>query len=147
MIGRLWLRDRTHRRSIYGSNLFNIKLQPLAMSPAHHQLHHSADPAHFNCNTGASLAIWDWFAGSLRMPTIEPPGLAFGVSGHRHDPHSVMGLVIDPAIDALKALAGASAFRFTGTAAGLRTPFGGPRWPARRRYQSLIAPRRIAPRC
>jgi sterol desaturase/sphingolipid hydroxylase (fatty acid hydroxylase superfamily) len=81
------------------------------MSPAHHQLHHSADPAHFNCNMGASLAIWDWLAGSLRMPSIEPPGLAFGVSGHRHDPHSVMGLVIDPALNALKALACASAFR------------------------------------
>ncbi len=25
----------------------------LFMSPAHHQLHHSADPAHFNCNMGA----------------------------------------------------------------------------------------------
>jgi sterol desaturase/sphingolipid hydroxylase (fatty acid hydroxylase superfamily) len=27
------------------------------MSPAHHQLHHSADPAHFNCNLGASLSL------------------------------------------------------------------------------------------
>ncbi len=43
----------------------------LFMSPAHHQLHHSADPAHFNCNMGASLAIWDWLAGSLRMPSVE----------------------------------------------------------------------------
>jgi sterol desaturase/sphingolipid hydroxylase (fatty acid hydroxylase superfamily) len=92
------------------------------MSPAHHQLHHSANPAHFNCNMGASLAIWDWLAGSLRMPSVEPPGLAFGVSGHRHDPHGVMGLVIDPAINALKALAGASAFRRTGTAAGSEPP-------------------------
>jgi sterol desaturase/sphingolipid hydroxylase (fatty acid hydroxylase superfamily) len=81
------------------------------MSPAHHQLHHSADPAHFNCNMGASLAIWDWLAGSLRMPSVEPPGLAFGVSGHRHDPHGVMGLVVDPATNALKALVGASTFR------------------------------------
>ena len=90
------------------------------MSPAHHQLHHSADPAHFNCNMGASLAIWDWLAGSLRMPALEPPGLAFGVSGHRHDPHGVMGLVVDPAINALKALARASAFRRT--AAGSEPP-------------------------
>ena len=74
------------------------------MSPAHHQLHHSADPAHFNCNLGASLAIWDWLAGSLRMPSIEPPRLAFGASGHAHDPHGVMGLVIDPAVNAFKAL-------------------------------------------
>jgi sterol desaturase/sphingolipid hydroxylase (fatty acid hydroxylase superfamily) len=69
----------------------------MVMSPTHRQLHHSVNPAHFNCNMGASLAIWDWLAGSLRMPSVEPPGLAFGVSGHRHDPHGVMGLVIDPA--------------------------------------------------
>ena len=68
------------------------------MSPAHHQLHHSADPAHFNCNLGASLAVWDWLAGSLRMPSVEPPRLAFGVSGHAHDPHGVMGLVVDPVV-------------------------------------------------
>ena len=33
-----------------------------------------------------------------------------------------MGLVIDPAINALKALAGASAFRHTGMAAGSEPP-------------------------
>jgi hypothetical protein len=38
------------------------------------------------------------------MPSVEPPGLAFGVSGHRHDPHGVMGLLVDPALNALKAL-------------------------------------------
>jgi sterol desaturase/sphingolipid hydroxylase (fatty acid hydroxylase superfamily) len=74
------------------------------MSPAHHQLHHSADPAHFNCNLGASLAIWDWLMGSLRMPSVEPPRLSFGVSGHKHDPHGVMGLVVDPAVNAAAAL-------------------------------------------
>jgi sterol desaturase/sphingolipid hydroxylase (fatty acid hydroxylase superfamily) len=74
------------------------------MSPAHHQLHHSADPAHFNCNLGASLAIWDWLMGSLRMPSVEPPRLAFGVSGHAHDPHGVMGLVVDPVMNAIRAL-------------------------------------------
>jgi sterol desaturase/sphingolipid hydroxylase (fatty acid hydroxylase superfamily) len=90
------------------------------MSPAHHQLHHSADPAHFNCNMGASLAIWDWLAGSLRMPSVDPPRLAFGVSGHRHDPHGVMGLVVDPAVNALKALTGLVAPKVT--AAGPETP-------------------------
>ena len=74
------------------------------MSPAHHQLHHSADPAHFNCNLGASLAIWDWLMGSLRMPSTEPPRLTFGVSGHAHDRHGVMGLVVDPAVNAVRAM-------------------------------------------
>ena len=80
------------------------------MSPAHHQLHHSADPAHFNCNLGASLAIWDWLAGSLRMPPVEPPRLAFGVTGHVHDPHGVMGLVVDPAVNAARALIASLSF-------------------------------------
>jgi sterol desaturase/sphingolipid hydroxylase (fatty acid hydroxylase superfamily) len=74
------------------------------MSPAHHQLHHSADPAHFNCNLGASLAIWDWLAGSLRMPPAEPPGLKFGIADDAHDPHGVMGLVVDPVVNAAWAL-------------------------------------------
>ena len=79
----------------------------LFMSPAHHRLHHSADPAHFNCNLGASLAIWDWLMGSLRMPPVEAPRLAYGAPGHTHDPHGVMGLVVDPAVKALAALCGA----------------------------------------
>jgi sterol desaturase/sphingolipid hydroxylase (fatty acid hydroxylase superfamily) len=86
------------------------------MSPAHHQLHHSADPAHFNCNLGASLAIWDWLMGSLRMPSVEAPRLAFGVSGHVHDPHGVMGLVVDPVVNAARALVGACGL--VSTAAG-----------------------------
>ena len=53
------------------------------MSPAHHQLHHSANPVHFNCNMGASLAIWDWLVGSLRMPPVEAPRLAYGASATR----------------------------------------------------------------
>ena len=77
------------------------------MSLAHHQLHHSADPAHFNCNMGASSALWDWLMGSLRMPPVEPPRLAYGASGHTHDPHGVMGLVVDPAVKAIAALFGA----------------------------------------
>ena len=82
------------------------------MSPAHHQLHHSADPAHFNCNMGASLAIWDWLAGSLRMPSSRAarPRLR-RFTGHTHDPHGVMGLLVDPAVNALKALVGVSASR------------------------------------
>jgi hypothetical protein len=90
------------------------------MSPAHHQLHHSADPARFNCNLGASLAIWDWLAGTLRMPSVESPCLNFGVSGHRHDPHGVMGLVVNPAVNAVNALIGLVALKRT--AAGPEPP-------------------------
>ena len=74
------------------------------MSPAHHQLHHSADPAHFNCNMGASLAIWDWLAGSLYIPPADSPSLTYGATGHRHDPHGAMGLLFDPAVNFLATL-------------------------------------------
>ena len=75
------------------------------MSSAHHQLHHSADPAHFNCNMGASLALWDWLAGSLRLPPARSPRLKYGASGFDHDPHGAMGLVVEPAAKFLAALA------------------------------------------
>ena len=55
--------------------------------------------------------------GSSRMPSVEPPRLAFGVSGHTHDPRGVMGLVVVPAV---KALIGACSF--ANTAAGSESP-------------------------
>ena len=78
----------------------------LFMSPAHHQIHHSCDPVHFNRNLGASLAIWDWLFGSLEIPQKEPPRLTFGVAELGRDPHSITGLVVDPVINALSALLG-----------------------------------------
>ena len=77
----------------------------LFMSPAHHQLHHSADPGHFNCNMGASLAVWDWLVGSLRVPEARSPRLRYGVAGFDHDPHGVMGLVVEPSLKSMRALA------------------------------------------
>jgi len=50
-----------------------------------------------------SFAITRW----LRMPPVEAPRLAYGAPGHTHDPHGVMGLVVDPAVKALAALCGA----------------------------------------
>jgi sterol desaturase/sphingolipid hydroxylase (fatty acid hydroxylase superfamily) len=77
----------------------------LFMSPAHHQLHHSADPIHYNCNMGASLALWDWIAGSLFLPSPQSPRLKYGASGFEHDPHGPFGLVLEPAAKFLAALA------------------------------------------
>ncbi|HXI99738.1 MAG TPA: sterol desaturase family protein [Micropepsaceae bacterium] len=37
-------------------------------SPAHHQIHHSSDPRHFNRNLGYALSIWDWAFGTLCIP-------------------------------------------------------------------------------
>lgn len=38
------------------------------ISPAQHQIHHSALPKHFGKNCGFALAIWDWAFGTLYVP-------------------------------------------------------------------------------
>ncbi len=55
-------------------------------SPAHHRVHHSTDPAHFDTNLGYIFSVWDWIAGTLVMPM---PGqrlaLGIGAQGAEHD--------------------------------------------------------------
>ena len=48
-------------------------------SPAHHQLHHSVDPAHFDKNLGFALAIWDWAFGTLAIPAKTREPIVFGL--------------------------------------------------------------------
>ena len=58
---------------LFGANLrhshvylsFGSIVEHLVISPAQHQVHHSADPRHFNRNFGSEFAIWDWMFGSL----------------------------------------------------------------------------------
>ncbi len=40
-------------------------VEHILISPAQHQIHHSADPAHYDRNFGNSLALWDWMFGTL----------------------------------------------------------------------------------
>ena len=37
-------------------------------SPAHHQIHHSTDPRHFDKNLGFCLSVWDFVFGTLYIP-------------------------------------------------------------------------------
>ena len=60
---------------------FTGPLGQILLSPAHHQLHHSRDKAHYDCNFGAFLGVWDWMAGTLIVPSQEKPKLTFGVEG------------------------------------------------------------------
>lgn len=53
----------------------------IVTSPAHHQIHHSTDPRHFNRNIGGSLMIFDWLFGTLMVPPREKEALTFGVVG------------------------------------------------------------------
>jgi Fe(3+) dicitrate transport protein len=47
------------------------------ISPAQHQLHHSADPTQHHANYGTWLAIWDRMMGSLHL--AEAPPARFGI--------------------------------------------------------------------
>lgn len=69
------------------------------VSPAHHQVHHSADPKHFNKNFGSCLALWDWMFGTLYVPEAEREKLTFGFSDHP-DAHTVKGELVAPLINA-----------------------------------------------
>ncbi|PXA84475.1 hypothetical protein DMC47_40225 [Nostoc sp. 3335mG] len=54
-------------------------------SPAHHIIHHSSNPAHFDRNMGYMLSIWDWMAGTLLIPRIgERITLGVGPEGAEH---------------------------------------------------------------
>lgn len=84
----------------------------LFMSPAHHQIHHSRNPAHFNKNLGSCLALWDWLFGTLYVPSAAPERLEFGVESERPDAHTLRAELIAPFLRAARLLAG----RFDGRA-------------------------------
>jgi sterol desaturase/sphingolipid hydroxylase (fatty acid hydroxylase superfamily) len=71
----------------------------LLVSPAHHQIHHSTNPKHFNRNFGSCLALWDWMFGTLYVPGKQRERLTFGVAG-RAGAHTFKTEVVEPLIDA-----------------------------------------------
>jgi sterol desaturase/sphingolipid hydroxylase (fatty acid hydroxylase superfamily) len=68
----------------------------LFMSPAHHQIHHSRNPAHFNKNLGSCLAVWDWIFGTLYIPSRHSEKLEFGVEPDHEHAHTIRGELIAP---------------------------------------------------
>lgn len=76
----------------------------ILLSPAHHQIHHSDSPRHFDRNFGSTLAVWDWMAGTLYTPGAKREPLRFGVGADVHRPHSVTGTLITPFVEAAATL-------------------------------------------
>jgi sterol desaturase/sphingolipid hydroxylase (fatty acid hydroxylase superfamily) len=68
------------------------------VSPAHHQIHHSTNPIHFDKNMGSCLAIFDWMFGTLHLPTRKREKLTFGSNSEAADPHTLMEGLINPYI-------------------------------------------------
>jgi sterol desaturase/sphingolipid hydroxylase (fatty acid hydroxylase superfamily) len=72
----------------------------LLMSPAHHQLHHSNNPRHFNKNLGSCLSIWDWLFGTLQMPSRERERITFGTGPRERLHHTLTGGLVTPFVRA-----------------------------------------------
>ena len=93
-----------HLRHSHINMPFTGVLGVIFHSPAHHQLHHSSDPAHFNRNLGYALSIWDWAAGTLHMPRRgQRLTLGIGPEGAAHD--SVASALRTPFRDARAVIA------------------------------------------
>ncbi|MBM4254046.1 MAG: sterol desaturase family protein [Deltaproteobacteria bacterium] len=54
-------------------------LRWLLVSPHQHQLHHSRDPRHFDCNFGVVFSFWDRAFGTLRHESVGVGELVFGI--------------------------------------------------------------------
>ncbi|MDJ0867048.1 MAG: sterol desaturase family protein [Myxococcota bacterium] len=64
-------------------------LSRLLISPAQHQVHHSALPQHRDRNFGVTLAIWDWIFGTLYVPK-ERESFPLGLADAPAQPHATV---------------------------------------------------------
>ncbi len=96
----------------------------ILQSPAHHQLHHSANPAHFDKNLGFALAIWDWAFGTLAIPAKTREPILFGVGDEAAPFRSTLSALVAPCArlpgHALRLIQRVAGVREIGSAA--RTP-------------------------
>ena len=74
-------------------------LEFILISPAQHQVHHSIDPQHHDCNYGAAFAIWDYFGNSLQL-SKESKNLRFGIiDKYKFNEHTLRGLYLNPFVE------------------------------------------------
>lgn len=76
------------------------------VSPAHHQLHHSCEPEHLNCNRGFSIALWDRLYGTFRLPPERYAPFRMGLGdGSEPQWHGVLRSYVLPFVDLWKGYA------------------------------------------
>jgi sterol desaturase/sphingolipid hydroxylase (fatty acid hydroxylase superfamily) len=79
-------------------------LGKIIQAPAHHQVHHSINPKHFDKNLGYCLSIFDWVFGTLYVPN-KGEKFTFGL-GHKDSAlETVIGSMIAPFGRAAKIIA------------------------------------------
>lgn len=79
----------------------------IVQTPAHHQIHHSADVRHFDTNLGLLLSVWDWAFGTLWIPRdADRRRLTLGIGeGLAH--RGVVDAWVRPMVDSGRAVAAA----------------------------------------
>ncbi|MBM3618561.1 MAG: sterol desaturase family protein [Alphaproteobacteria bacterium] len=94
------------------------------LSPAHHQIHHSSAPEHFDKNFGGNLAVFDWMFGTLHMPSKKRQKLVFGVNGQKQTPriHQLDYSLFNPFVRVGKRFHKQSIGLVEGVAAKVRQP-------------------------
>jgi len=74
-------------------------LEHILISPAQHQVHHSIDPQHHDCNYGAAFAIWDLFGKSLKL-SQKSHNLRFGIiDDYKFREHTLKELYLNPFVE------------------------------------------------
>jgi sterol desaturase/sphingolipid hydroxylase (fatty acid hydroxylase superfamily) len=68
----------------------------ILQSPAHHQLHYSANPVHYDRNLGFALAVWDWAFGTLVVPARARQRIVFGVGAEARPFRSALAAFVVP---------------------------------------------------
>jgi sterol desaturase/sphingolipid hydroxylase (fatty acid hydroxylase superfamily) len=70
------------------------------IGPAHHQIHHSTNPAHFNRNFGSVLTVFDRMFGTFHLPAERRERLSFGVDDGETAPHGWRAALFAPFLPA-----------------------------------------------
>lgn len=68
IIGFIYALMGTHLRHSHIWFSYGPWLDRVVMCPAHHQIHHSIDPRHWNTNFGVKFTVWDACFGTLYQP-------------------------------------------------------------------------------
>lgn len=91
--------------ALAGSNLrhshvwlsYGPRVERFFLSPAQHQVHHSAAARHRDKNFGTALALWDRLAGTLYLTSSAREDITFGLGDGAPAPdHSVFAMMVSP---------------------------------------------------
>ncbi len=75
-------------------------------SPAHHHIHHSSAPEHFDKNFGVMFTCWDLLFGTHFDPPIQEPELELGVYGEPNLHPTVWSMYLMPFVGAWQLVRG-----------------------------------------